>query len=128
MRNEFEIYESHVSCGVRELSGVASSDMDAFKCIVAQSTSARGDWNYFDRNYTYIFSDNNTGCGAKLAALIKRSGIGTITATPWRRNPNSGNMIKVWTWRYNGRVPKAWKSIEWKEDDKSTGEIDWSSW
>lgn len=126
MINDLEIYDSHVSCGIRELSGVASSDLHAFKCIVAQKTAARGDWSYFDKNYTYIFSDNKQGNGEKLAALIKRSAIGVIHASTWRVNPNSGNWIKVWTWRYNGRVPSKWKKIEWNEESSNCD--DWRTW
>jgi hypothetical protein len=119
MRNDFELYDTHISCGVRSLVGVHCSDLEAFKCVIGGSDGAftRGDWSSFEPGYTYVFSDNFVGSGKRLATLIKRHKLGMITSSKWSRNPNSNNKIKVWTWRYNGRVPKEWKAMKYEQDN-----------
>ena len=36
--------------------------------------------------------------GKDLANLIKENSLGTLYEMPWRKNPNSGNNIKMWVW------------------------------
>lgn len=120
MNNLLEIHYTDVSCGARQLSGVNESDLDAFKLLVAgKDMSYAGDDESFKRGYTYIFSDNFTGNGKKIAALIKKHKLGAIQATGWKINPNSRNRINIWTWRYNGKVPAAWKKLKGPDEDNS---------
>jgi hypothetical protein len=59
----------------------------------------------FERGYTYIFSDAYDGnCqGNKIAAYIRKHKLGRIISTGRGVNPNSGNRIETWIWRYNGK-------------------------
>jgi len=61
----------------------------------------------FEKGYCYIFSDNDKGAGASIAKFIRDNDLGKIVSSGWGKNPNSGNKICTWIWRYNGKRPKA---------------------
>ena len=46
--------------------------------------------------------------GKSLASYIKEHNLGTVVKVGPIKNPNSGNMIEVWTWAINSRKLKAW--------------------
>jgi hypothetical protein len=119
MRNEFYITYSDLSCGIKELTGVNCSDLLAFKLALAGKISVEGEVSTFGRGWTYVFSDNISGNGKEIAKLIKQHRLGRLVATPWVRNPSSGNKIKTWTWIYNGRVPAAWNKLSVPENYES---------
>jgi len=48
------------------------------------------------------------GNGMRLAKYIRKHGLGTIVETTHRKNPNSGNTMKVWLWGINHKRLKEW--------------------
>lgn len=62
--------------------------------------------NEFRSGYCYIFSDNKSGEGKFIAAYIEKHKLGRLTSSGWAKNPNSGNQICTWIWRYNGKKVK----------------------
>jgi hypothetical protein len=48
----------------------------------------------------FVFSDNDRGNGAALAAAIKKARLGKVVETGWVVNPDSGNNINTWLWCY----------------------------
>ena len=109
-----ELYSSDISCGVTQIVGMSildEEDKRQFRMAVAGVAELHhgdGGSEGLLKNQTYIFSDNSMGDGKVLAAIITKNKLGTITSTPWYKNPGTGNKIKVWTWRYNGHKPRAW--------------------
>lgn len=97
---------SDISCGVHQLSAVREIDFKSFKKLINGDMSCCGDYSCLKKGQTYLFSDSQGGNGRKMAGWIQRHNLGSLTSTPWRLNPNSGNKIKVWVWRYNGRKIK----------------------
>jgi hypothetical protein len=46
--------------------------------------------------------------GASLARYLGRLGVGQVTASAIRTNPNSGNRVRVWTFAPNHRKFRSW--------------------
>jgi hypothetical protein len=64
-----------------------------------------------------FFSDiNGYGYGRQLERLIKKCRLGAVIALPPTVNPNSGNKVKVWSWKVNNRALKAWQKKFRKSD------------
>ena len=67
----------------------------------------------------YIFTaveDKNVELyGEELASYIKSNRLGTVTKTPTtRRNPNSGNNVRVYTWSVSWlNLNRLAKKLEW---------------
>lgn len=102
-----KISESYVSCGVDQFLDL---DLQDFKDVVAENCCAVGDsTDYFRKNYWYVFSDNMFGAGKEIAKTIKKHKLGKLVSTGWSVNPNTGNKIQTWLWRYNGKKPQDWK-------------------
>jgi hypothetical protein len=87
----FSSTSSSVSCGVTEV-------YDLF-----QPTTVRDIREFWRTRKPYtafvVFSDSK-GCGNgdRLATVIRKHKLGSVTGTVWKRNPNTGNEIKVWIW------------------------------
>lgn len=108
------IWEASVSCGVRQLDELRMED---FRDLVAQNIVSYGDEDYFKKGYWYIFSDNQMGAGRAIARTIKAKKLGKLVSTGWATNPNSGNKIQTWMWRYNGKQPTEWvRDVRRNED------------
>ena len=45
----------------------------------------------------------------RLSEFVTKEGLGVITETPGRRNPNSGNMLKCWMWSLDHRAIHRWR-------------------
>ena len=63
----------------------------------------------------YLFSDKGfLSNGARLAAYIIFHNLGKVTATPARKNPNSGNRLQAWLWAVDYAKLEEWyKKQKW---------------
>ncbi len=102
---------SDISCGV---DCIIDLSLDAFKTELkkGQGIKQSDGWGHyyyeveptFAKGYSYIFSDSVVnGNGQAIADFIRKHKLGSLIATRPRKNPNSGNMIKIWIWRFNGK-------------------------
>lgn len=58
------------------------------------------------------FTDTvSNGNGKNLCDYINKNKLGVVISTRQKKNPNSGNVIKVWIWSPNERNLKAWAKI-----------------
>lgn len=85
-------------CGIEEFYGL-SSDTNAVLAYIADNSDRRAMIIFHDR-----IGDGNRG--EKLANKIRRLKLGKVIGTPAVHNPNSGNLIKMWTW-----IPQ-WSKVE----------------
>lgn len=83
-----ELIESEISCGVAELSNLWNPTIADVMDLPVEGL----------RPAFIVFSDVAGSNGDKLAKLIKKHKLGTLTVTRPKTNPNSGNKIKVWAW------------------------------
>jgi hypothetical protein len=110
------IHPSYISCGIAQLCNLPGTPQDwksgikklipSFsKCACSVCAEYRrknpgADWR--SRAFL-IFSDNtnsnpNGGYGEQFAAWLKENNLGDVTEVVAGTNPNSGNLIKMWTW------------------------------
>lgn len=85
------------SCGVFSINGlsIVNREPKAFFKSLLETYKIPND-------LTIVFSDNRYyKNGEKLAEYILKYGLGDLVALPPGRNPNSGNQIITWLWRYN---------------------------
>jgi hypothetical protein len=94
-----DIGETNISCGVYDITGVNELTEKNFINLVNKGDG----YNTLKKGITYIFSDNSGGNGRHVARYVKKYKLGSIAGSSWRRNPNSGKMIKLWHWHYNGK-------------------------
>lgn len=106
---------SGISCGVDQLEGLYNQTPLQIIYRVARCCLNREavDIDYDERRahgFGYIiFSDTiREDNGQKLADYIHKNKLGAISSPKAKRNPNSGNMIKVWTWSVNNRALARW--------------------
>lgn len=102
---------SAISCGVVEGSGIGypgEAEKDILDAYQAQPFAF------------IVFSDvvrvkKRKSPGQKLAThlqeRIKKHNIGVLTASPARKNPNSGNKIRVWCLAINPAKVDAWYNL-----------------
>lgn len=116
-------------CGVREISGLSWSRgraEDFMREFCRREFSAE-EWQRQPRAF-YIFSQANppnagqvvtrydgrrrrlpvATYGDHFCAYIRGHHLGTVAETGSRRNPNSGNNVKVWVWAVDQEALKAW--------------------
>ena len=116
-------------CGIGELSGLESNPLTNIKRMCDDyfhieefednidfvSTKKRKIPKvvYEDAFALVLFTDaigNNNG--NKFAKFIKKNKLGTLQASPIRRNHNSGNRIRSWVWSVNKpNLKKFYKKI-----------------
>lgn len=98
-------------CGIAEFSGLCSNPELVLR-EVAESTEWCGlsDYSYTEFNGCYvIFSDTTPSKNlTKLVKYIRKYNLGTLASLPAKKNPNSGNMIKVVLWSINQTNFKRW--------------------
>lgn len=86
-------------CGVYEIHGIQQEGKTP-KSIVKEIAV-----DYFYENSRcayYIFTcQSSKSIGKRLAKFVESNGLGTVTTLTSKRNPNSGNMIKMWMWAVN---------------------------
>lgn len=98
-------------CGLYELYELTSNPSD--------SVSEVGNHLFYSGEpvseaYPFIvFSDTTeNGNGEKLVQYIKKNDLGTVVATRARKNPSSGNMLKVYVWSLNAKnIKKHWSKL-----------------
>lgn len=100
-------------CAIREIDGIIGETPAEVVEFVRNDMFSDG-----NKCAYYVFSDaiNKEGSrtvfkyGSALARYINRNRLGTIGTLPARRNPNTGNLVKVWTWGVDGKRLGNWKS------------------
>lgn len=95
---KMHLCNAEISCGVYQMAGL-EQDLPEFLRIY----EAGGDIDYGQTYHAWpfiLFSDNTeNGNGEYLCEeLNKHKELGSCKASPIRYNPNSGKMIRVWTW------------------------------
>ena len=53
-------------------------------------------------------SRTNSAYGERFAEFIEKEGLGTVTASERAKNPNSGNYIRIWTWKIDHPALTKW--------------------
>lgn len=111
------INENMGCCGMRELDGLRDNGErtvkqfcdELFDCYNDESLSIS------DINFIHVvFSDTKRSSkGSSLASYIKRKGLGSVVATSYKKNPNSGNSLKAWLWTIN-----RYALVEWYKQNK----------
>lgn len=107
--------EDTTCCGLDEIDGLNSTPELTLKDICADKYPS---WEDDAMRHAFIlFTDVwSRGRGRALAAYIKKHKLGIVIQTPHlRKNPNSGNRIRVWVWAPNENNLKAWWKINKKD-------------
>lgn len=85
------------SCGVFAINGLSVVNRDPklfFRSLLETYK--------IPHDLTIVFSDNMYyGNGKKLAEYIRKHNMGDLVELPPGRNPNSGNTIVTWLWRFD---------------------------
>jgi hypothetical protein len=104
---DFDLNETSC-CGMKELSGIQDFTPDyGFFQEIAEGL--RGNTG---RTAHIIFTDARLPAwkkptkGDELAAFIRKKRMGRVTASPWRKNPNSLNEVCVFVWTFNDKMTK----------------------
>lgn len=99
-----DIREANISCGVTTFTLLPVNPEGAFAkfyrdCVFGVFTE--------DLPCAFVmFSDVVQNRGEGLVAFIREHGLGTLSSPKARKNPNSGNRIKVWIWAPNFKALK----------------------
>lgn len=94
-------YDTTLCCGVDEFNGLNGTgtpqkamkdfiiryDVHGIKCAHITFTEARK----IKKSTPYLYRS----WWPKLEKYIKRNGLGQITSGPWKKNPNTGNSVRV---------------------------------
>lgn len=123
-----------ISCGVLQVFGVESQRPETVINAVYDEhimiTYEYADWGggYSEKDLPafFVFSDIHeptlvTG-GQALADYIKKHKLGPVSQSTIRRNTNSGNRIRVWTWGPNATAIRAWHKMQQEEKEKNKNE------
>lgn len=103
-------------CGLRELSPIGG--YDPIDVLYTLAHSIRGRVTSTDGCY-YVFTDNtgfDDGYGNALKHVIESENLGTIYATDWNSNPNSGNRLKAFLWTLDRPALLAWLERKLQEE------------
>lgn len=98
------INSTEMSCGVCLICGINDSHPFGWEDDFKKSLE------YADidapKGYWFLFSDNDAGLGEEFAKFVKEKKWGNPRPLSKRRtkNPNSGNMIKTWAFRFTGTL------------------------
>jgi hypothetical protein len=87
---------SACSCGVSVLSGLKYSTSEEIVHKILKERHQADSKKI--REAFVMFSDVVGGPGEQLYAHIKKNNVGEIVEFGPRKNPNTGNMIKLWVW------------------------------
>ncbi len=102
-------------CGLQEIAGITEhNDPKETISLVAQNRYEEEDAN----GAFYFFTDTHEAKNAKkLARYIHMNGLGRVTRSRSKRNPNTGNMLIVFMWALNGPALKKWHKAHKQEED-----------
>lgn len=118
------IDSTDMSCGIYLICGINyddAGDISSLKKARAgweesfkYAWDCDGAYQCTPKGYWFLFSDNDEGFGEEFAKFVEEMGWGKPKPINNRRtrNPNSGNMIKTWAFRFTG-------SLEAKKKRKS---------
>lgn len=95
-------------CGIDEISEISKKENTAEMIIkhIIKKESLQAHYNFSDvimRGKKMLKSN-----GIEMAKLIKKHKLGTIIQTPPARNPNSGHIIRQWTWTPDRKAYREW--------------------
>lgn len=98
------IITTGMSCGVHLICDINDSSPDEWEN--AFKRSLEDDDIDGPKGYWFLFSDNENGHGEEFAKFVKEKKWGNPRPLSKRRteNPNSGNMIKTWAFRFTGAL------------------------
>ena len=93
-------------CGIREFDGLVTSPQSNVKEMIKNWLNEKENGS----PYTFIlFSDiHTTTRGINTAKYIKNNKLGSIKETRKKRNPNTGNILKIWIWAINEKTTRQW--------------------
>ncbi len=90
-------------CGLREIEGMHKEPKEILLDV------GRHRYEYWNSCALYFFTDTASGkYGKMLAKYIEENGLGSITKSDNKRNPNSGRIIICWVWSVNKAKFKKW--------------------
>jgi len=90
-------------CGLRELNGIIE-----YTTPEAILEHAVPQFRGTDGAFMMFSCPTSNSIGRKLAEFIKDNEFGVVTESPVRRNPNSGNMLRVFMWALNKKPLYKW--------------------
>ncbi len=92
-------------CGVKEFHGMSGTPKD-----VLMNISGDKYHRYDEEEFAYVvFTDlARRTLGDRLSKYITNHNLGTMYNIRTRKNPNSGNKIKMWIWSLNNSKLKTW--------------------
>lgn len=103
------ISRSQISCGVMELHRIGDDTEDVLYAIASRLYHP-------SRGYPcafFIFSDvDEESASSRLFGKVQLLKIGTITVSPRSENPQTGNVIIVYTWLIDHERFKTWYSAK----------------
>ena len=98
-------------CGIKEISGLSYAKNSAEAMYSFMNNSY--DWNQRFRYVIFSQAKTNATYGKKFAAFIRKHKLGsTVVTRGEHRNPNSGNVLKIWIWTINWFAVKTWYKKE----------------
>jgi hypothetical protein len=102
---EDSLFHTVVSCGVTAAYSLSYCSPEEF---VERVLKTRKPFDKTIKEAFVIFSDvdysamplyrGSMSMGQRIAAYLKDKNLGYVVETPAEKNPNSGNMIRVWIW------------------------------
>ena len=96
------INQSEICCGVYEIYISGSSPKEVLRVVLYVRKVEKSIPPF------YLFADIDDKrfikhYGRDLAGYVKEHNLGTLVRTVARKNPNSGNYIRVWLWSVNNK-------------------------
>lgn len=102
--HRFGIYESTISCGIKQLNHfITDSDIFSFSKLVVNNNDCNKILKDIFKNFikqiksrhncSMIILSTNKSAAPKFSSILNTM---TTDKVGYRRNPNSGNMIRLW--------------------------------
>lgn len=108
-------------CGVGEIDGLSEHDSapHALEALLRDNNVPRQPFIIF----TQATSTRKEGYGDRFKAYLEKQGLGEVSVSGYRTNPNSGNFVKVFVWTVNqkamGKAFVAFNKVEQAALNKS---------
>lgn len=98
-------------CGIKEMAGISEhrTPDQALRVFLQLNYDQLGHQEQLTGAF-FIFSQagSRSHYGDKLAAYIEEHKLGEVVVVGRKRNPNSGNMVKMFVWMPDVNALKAW--------------------
>lgn len=102
----YQVARSQISCGIRQVSGICHTPEDFLRNFWAMSDDPewhrRFTWAIFSHYHLYFDTCQ------KIVDYIHVNNLGTVVVSDEEINPNSGNRIKMYTWKVNWATLEEW--------------------